>query len=122
MAWVRGTPAGYAELHAQPAGHVELTSFGLLPCFTGQGLGRHLLTVALHKAWTIANRWPHQQPTGRVWLHTCSQDSPVALPPTNPRDCVFIAPRLRPCTCPLSPWPGAHRQQYATEPSKRPAH
>jgi GNAT superfamily N-acetyltransferase len=60
VAWVHGTPAGYAELHAQPAGQVELTSFGLLPSFTGQGLGGHLLTFALDHAWTIAHRWPDQ--------------------------------------------------------------
>jgi GNAT superfamily N-acetyltransferase len=79
VAWIRGTPAGYTELHAQPDGQVELTYFGLLPSFTGQGFGSHLLTFALEQAWTIADRCPHQRPTTRVWLHTCSQDSPIAL-------------------------------------------
>jgi GNAT superfamily N-acetyltransferase len=121
VAWVRGTPAGYAELHAQPAGHVELTYFGLLPFLTGQGLGRHLLTVALHKAWTIADRWPEHQPTRRVWLHTCSQDSPVALPTYQSQGLRIYRTQTQTVHLPpepLGPWPGAHRQQYAPEPPK----
>jgi GNAT superfamily N-acetyltransferase len=113
VAWIRGTPAGYAELHGQSAGQVELTSFGLLPSFTGQGLGGHLLTFVLDHAWTIAQRWPGQQPTTRIWLHTCSQDSPSALPTYQSHGlCVY---RTQPQTVhlpakPVGPWPGACRR------------
>lgn len=70
VAHVRGTPAGYAELEAQPGGDVELAYFGLLPAFLGQGVGGHLLTVATRRAW--------QRATARVWVHTCSLDGPHA--------------------------------------------
>ena len=66
-----GTPAGYIELEAQQAGHVEIVYFGLLPGFIGQGLGGHLLTIGVQRAWAMGAR--------RVWLHTCSLDSPHAL-------------------------------------------
>jgi GNAT superfamily N-acetyltransferase len=113
VAWVRGTPAGYAELHAQSAGQVELTYFGLLPFFTGQGLGSHLLTVALDRAWTIAHRWSDQQPTTRVWLHTCSQDSPIALPIYQSHGLRIYRTQIQTVhlpTEPAGPWPGACRQ------------
>ena len=69
-AWVRGTPAGFAELEHQ-GDAVELVSFGLLPAFMGRGLGPRLLDAALRRAWTLG-------PT-RVWVHTCSLDGPAAL-------------------------------------------
>jgi GNAT superfamily N-acetyltransferase len=113
VAWVHGTPAGYAELHAQPAGQVEVTSFGLLPSFTGQGLGGHLLTFALDHAWTIAHRWPDQQPTTRVWLHTCSQDSPSALPIYQSHGLRVYRTQTQTVHLPAEPagpWPGARRR------------
>jgi ribosomal protein S18 acetylase RimI-like enzyme len=70
VAYVRGTPAGYAELELQPGGQVELAYFGLLPDFHGQGIGGHLLTAATRRAWERA--------TSRVWVHTCSLDAPHA--------------------------------------------
>jgi GNAT superfamily N-acetyltransferase len=79
VAWVRGTPAGYAEIIARDGGVVEIASFGLLPYAIGQGLGGHLLTVAAARAWDIAERWPEVERTRRVWLHTCSLDGPAAL-------------------------------------------
>jgi GNAT superfamily N-acetyltransferase len=70
---VRGAPAGYFELKATPQdGSVEIAYFGLLPEFIGRGLGKHLLTEAVEKAWSLGAR--------RVWLHTCSLDDPAALP------------------------------------------
>ncbi|GAA1098644.1 GNAT family N-acetyltransferase [Nocardiopsis metallicus] len=80
--WVlhdRGTPAGYAELEAQPEGAVEIVYFGLLPGFLGRGLGGHMLTETLRRAWTLADRRPGREPTRRVWLHTCSLDGEHAL-------------------------------------------
>ncbi len=70
--YVGGAPAGYYELIKEQDGSVQIAYFGLLPEFIGQGLGKHLLSTAIAEAW-------EQNPT-RVWLHTCSLDSPVALP------------------------------------------
>jgi GNAT superfamily N-acetyltransferase len=66
-----GVPAGYAELVSEPGGDVEIAYFGLLPAFTGIGLGGHLLTAAVERAWSL--------PARRVWLHTCTLDHPHAL-------------------------------------------
>jgi GNAT superfamily N-acetyltransferase len=66
-----GTPAGYFELDPQPAGDVEIAYFGLLPSFVGGGLGGHLLTAAVERAWAMGVR--------RVWVHTCTLDHPSAL-------------------------------------------
>jgi GNAT superfamily N-acetyltransferase len=70
VAYLSGTPAGYIELEAQPQGNLEITYFGLLAPFIGQGLGGHLLTVGVQQAWQMAPR--------RVWVHTCSLDGPYA--------------------------------------------
>lgn len=74
----RGTPAGYIELwrHSEAVGalgadSVELKFFGLLPGFTGQGLGPLLAQAAV----VLARQWG----SGPVWLHTCSDDHPAAL-------------------------------------------
>ena len=66
-----GSPAGYFEL-ASRDGAVELAYFGLLPAFTGRGLGAALLTRALEEAWAMG--------PSRVWVHTCTLDHPGALP------------------------------------------
>jgi GNAT superfamily N-acetyltransferase len=71
VAWVRGTPAGYVELDRQAEDQVEIAYFGLLPGFLGQGLGGHLLTSGVRRAWEDGTR--------RVWVHTCSLDGPHAL-------------------------------------------
>jgi GNAT superfamily N-acetyltransferase len=67
-----GTPAGWFELVRQQDGSVEIAYFGLLPDFIGHGLGKHLLTEAAEHAWRLG--------AARVWLHTCTLDSPAALP------------------------------------------
>ena len=69
---VRAAPAGYFELKAGADGSVEIAYFGLLPEFIGRGLGKHLLTEAVERAWGLGAR--------RVWLHTCSLDGAAALP------------------------------------------
>lgn len=71
VAYVMGTPAGYIELEAEVAGTVKIAYFGLLRQFIGQGLGKHLLSVGVQKAWEMDAQ--------RVWVHTCSLDSPNAL-------------------------------------------
>jgi GNAT superfamily N-acetyltransferase len=72
MACLAGMPAGYAEIEMQDGGNVELASFGVLPQFAGRGVGGRLLTRAVERAWEMGGK--------RVWLHTCSLDSPAALP------------------------------------------
>jgi GNAT superfamily N-acetyltransferase len=70
LGWLRGTPAGYAQL--EPQGEdVEIAYFGLLPEFIGRGLGPRLLDAAARRAWALGPK--------RVWVHTCSLDSPAAL-------------------------------------------
>lgn len=68
--YVRGTPAGYVEL-AQQGDSVEVAYFGLREAFFGRGLGKHLLSYGIQKAWEVGAR--------RVWLHTCNLDGPHAL-------------------------------------------
>jgi GNAT superfamily N-acetyltransferase len=67
-----GAPAGYFELERHQDGSTEIAYFGLIQDFLGHGLGKHLLSVAVERAWMGA-------PT-RVWLHTCTLDDPAALP------------------------------------------
>lgn len=66
--------AGYFELERHADDSVEIAYFGLVPAFTARGIGKAMLTRAVQEAWT----W--QGPANRVWLHTCTLDSPRALP------------------------------------------
>ena len=68
--YVRGTPAGYVELEKQGDGF-EIAYFGLREAFFGRGLGKHLLSYGIDKAWQMGAK--------RVWLHTCNLDGPHAL-------------------------------------------
>jgi len=69
---VDGDSAGYFELRRSGAGEVEIAYFGLVPGFIGRGLGGALLSEAVREAWRFGG--------ARVWLHTCTLDSPHALP------------------------------------------
>ena len=69
---VQGSVAGYFELRREDDDSIEIAYIGLLAAFVGRGLGKHLLTVAVERAWAVG--------AGRVWLHTCSLDHPAALP------------------------------------------
>ncbi|HEY0448433.1 GNAT family N-acetyltransferase [Actinophytocola sp.] len=111
LATVRGTPAGYVELDGSGAGEVEIAYFGLLPEFVGKGLGGHLLTEGIRRAWALAQRWPTLPPTRRVWVHTCSMDGPTALANYEARG--LRRYRTEHATVdlppvPPGPWPGAH--------------
>jgi GNAT superfamily N-acetyltransferase len=102
IGYLRGTPIGYFELEKQHNDDVEIAYFGILPRFTGQGLGGHLLTCAIEQAWRLA--------AGRVWLHTCTLDHPAAV--ANYRARGFMLYRqetvLQPLPDePLDFWPGA---------------
>jgi GNAT superfamily N-acetyltransferase len=68
---VHGVPAGYAELERMDDGAVEIRYLGLLESSIGQGLGGHLLTESVDRAWTMG--------ASRVLLNTCSFDHPRAL-------------------------------------------
>lgn len=67
-----GALAGYFELRNHPDRSVEIAYFGLVPTAIGTGLGRWLLEAAVAAAWALEPE--------RVWLHTCSDDHPAALP------------------------------------------
>ena len=69
---VAGSPAGYFELRRAADGSTEIVYFGLLKEFHGRGLGGHLLTTAVQRAWEAG--------ANRVWLHTNTLDHPAALP------------------------------------------
>lgn len=73
--YVRGVPAGYAELNRADHREVEIAYFGLMPDFIGRGLGPYFLD------WTVGRAWQPAGETGpeRVWLHTCTLDHPKAL-------------------------------------------
>lgn len=62
---------GYAELATDLAGNTEIVYFGLMPEFVGQGMGGASLTEMVNIAWSL--------PSKRVWLHTCTYDSPMAI-------------------------------------------
>lgn len=68
---IQDETAGYFELRRHEDGAVEIAYFGLLPAFTGQGLGKFMLTKAVERAWARG--------ANRVWLHTSSLDHTSAL-------------------------------------------
>jgi ribosomal protein S18 acetylase RimI-like enzyme len=102
IALVQGTPAGYFELEQLADGAVEIAHFGLLPAFTGQGHGGHLLTLAVREAWARG--------ATRVQLNTNERDHPRALANYQKRG--FTVTHTAPAdvdypdTTP-GPWPGA---------------
>lgn len=71
VAYLSGTPAGYFELEKLDDGSVRIHCFGVLRRFFGAGVGGHLLTACVRRAWSLE--------TNRVWLTTCSHDHPHAL-------------------------------------------
>ena len=96
-----GIPAGYFELEQQANGNVQISYFGLLPQFTGQGLGGHLLAIAVEHAWAMS--------ATRVKLNTCTLDHPAALANYQARGFRIyreVTERRRLPNKPLGPWPG----------------
>jgi GNAT superfamily N-acetyltransferase len=63
---------GLLELDYKPAPDAELAFFGLKKGLIGQGLGRALMDEALRQAW--------EKPITRLFVHTCTFDSPEAMP------------------------------------------
>jgi ribosomal protein S18 acetylase RimI-like enzyme len=68
---VGSAAAGYFELRPDGEGGIEIAYFGLLPQYTGHGLGKYLLSEAARRAWALH--------PSRVWLHTSTLDHPSAL-------------------------------------------
>ena len=92
-----GAPAGYFELRHDNVGGIEIVYFGLLPEFTGRGLGGHLLTAATEIAWSYD--------PNRVWLHTNTMDHPSALPNYLKRGfTAFQSEAFTPATAPTGPY------------------
>ncbi len=63
---------GLLELDFRCDGEVELAFLGLVPGFIGQGAGRFLMDEAISRAFA--------HPIRRFFVHTCTLDSPGALP------------------------------------------
>lgn len=71
--YVDETPAGFVELVARGGEEgTEIAYFGVFPEFHGRGLGKHLLSVAVQRAFDDG--------AARVWLSTRSTDGPYAIP------------------------------------------
>ena len=69
--YVSGSPGGYVELFRHEDESVEIAYFGLRRDYMGRGLGKHLLSYGVARAWEMN--------AARVWLHTCNLDGPHAL-------------------------------------------
>ena len=67
-----GEEVGMAELDRSKPGEVEISFFGLYAEALGKGLGHPFMAALLDSAWRVG--------TSRVWVHTCTLDSPAALP------------------------------------------
>lgn len=63
---------GMLELNFADPPNCELAFYGLVPEAIGQGFGRALMDEAIRRAWA--------KPINRFWVHTCTFDSPLALP------------------------------------------
>jgi GNAT superfamily N-acetyltransferase len=66
------TDVGLLELDFRSDEEVELAFLGLAPGFIGQGAGRFLMEEAISRAFA--------KPIRRFFVHTCTLDSPGALP------------------------------------------
>lgn len=99
--YVRGTPAGYVELERQDHDDVEIAYFGLMREFIGRGLGGHLLSEGIARAWETGAR--------RVWVHTCTLDGPAALANYEARGMQRYREETTSIDVPIDPpgpWPG----------------
>ncbi len=92
---VDGVTEGIAELDFRKSGECEMVFFGVSSALIGTGAGRWLMNRAIDLAW--------KHPIERFWLHTCTLDSPQALPfytrsgftPFRRQVEVFDDPRLK---------------------------
>jgi len=63
--------AGYVEIDRRYPPDIEIAYLGIFPKFINKGLGKYLLNWSIDRAWSYNPK--------RVWIHTCTLDSPVAL-------------------------------------------
>lgn len=68
---VNGVDKGLLELDRRVLPEIEIAYFGVTPDVIGRGLGSQLMRHALEQSWSHNPR--------RVFLHTCTLDSPNAL-------------------------------------------
>jgi len=66
-----GIPAGYFELDRESEETIQIAYMGLLPRFTGKGIGKYMTSSAIQHALESGAKL--------VWLSTCSFDHPAAL-------------------------------------------
>ena len=66
-----GRAEGQLELDFRKSGDCEIVFFGVAAKLIGTGAARFLMNSALRRAWSSG--------VTRVWLHTCTLDSPRAL-------------------------------------------
>jgi len=92
---VAGDIAGYFELQRHDDGRVEIVYFGLVARYFGRGLGGWMLTRAVEEAFAFG--------ATNLTLHTCTLDSPRALPNYLARGFVV-----------------AREEKYEVEPQSRP--
>ena len=67
-----GCPAGFVMLDYRETPVADVAYFGLVPEFTGRGLGTWLLLEGVHAAWDAG--------IGTLTVNTCTLDHPRALP------------------------------------------
>ena len=79
---VAGGVAGYFELQRHEDARVEIMYFGLLAAYFGRRLGAWMLTRAVEQAFAMG--------ATHVTLHTCTLDSPHALPNYLARGFVIV--------------------------------
>jgi GNAT superfamily N-acetyltransferase len=82
IARIEGEPAAYAELEPAGDGTVAIQGFGVRRAYRGRGVGGHLLTAAVCRAWDLG--------ACRVTVSTCSLDDPAALPSYRRRGFVVV--------------------------------
>ena len=102
-AYLNGTIAGYFELERQ-AESVSIAYFGLIPRFTGLGIGGCLLSSCIERAWELKPK--------RVWVHTCSLDGAQALANYQARGFKLFLEETKSENLPeqpLGPWSGARQ-------------
>ncbi len=68
VVYLGGVPAAVFELDRRLPAEVELVRFGVLPGFTGRGLGKYVLAAAVETAW--------QHGPERVWVRATNRDDP----------------------------------------------
>ncbi|MFJ9752869.1 GNAT family N-acetyltransferase [Streptomyces chartreusis] len=102
-----GDTIGALELDSSGEGSVEIVVFGLLPTYTGQGLGAGALSLAARTAWATTDS--NGQPPQYIWLLTSTLDHPHALPNYLSRGFRVLCTLTRSHPCPSSQ-PGVYRK------------